>query len=129
MLDRLGARDDGAAVADFVMIMVLLVPLFLGIFQVGLVLHVRNTLTACASEGARYGANFNRDASDGVARTRECIGSSLSSKWSSNVSASMGSSAGVPVVVVNADTVVPALGLWGRLVDVHTSGHAVKERV
>ena len=33
-----------------------LVPLFLGVLQVGLVLHVRNTLTAAASEGARYAA-------------------------------------------------------------------------
>ena len=31
---------------DFVLVLVVVVPLFLGIFQVALVLHVRNTLTA-----------------------------------------------------------------------------------
>ena len=38
------------------LVLVVLVPLFLGILQVALVLHVRNTLTAAASEGARYAA-------------------------------------------------------------------------
>ena len=36
--------------------MVLVVPLVLGVIQLGLVLHVRNTLTAAASEGVRYAA-------------------------------------------------------------------------
>jgi hypothetical protein len=52
--------ERGSAVVDFVLVLVVLVPLFLGIVQVALVLHVRNTLTAAASEGARYGATVNR---------------------------------------------------------------------
>ena len=48
-----GRGERGAAVVDFVLVLVVLVPLFLGLLQVGLVLHVRNTLTAAASEGAR----------------------------------------------------------------------------
>lgn len=61
----IGPRDRGAAVVDFVLILLLLIPLFLGIFQVGLVLYTRNTATACASEGARYGANFDRTPATG----------------------------------------------------------------
>lgn len=34
---------------------------------------------------------------------------------------------GLQTVVVDADTTVPALGLWGHLVQVKTTGHAVKE--
>ena len=40
--------DQGSAVVDFVLVMMILVPLFLGIIQLGLVLHVRNTLVAAA---------------------------------------------------------------------------------
>ena len=50
-----------------------LVPLVLGLIQVGLVLHVRNTLAAAATEGARYGANIDRTPADGAARTREQV--------------------------------------------------------
>jgi Flp pilus assembly protein TadG len=122
-----GPRERGAAVVDFVLILLLLIPLFLGIFQVGLVLYTRNTSTACASEGARYGANFDRTAEDGRQRTADCIGSSLSSKWSSSVTAGTSQQGGLPMVVVDARTTVPALGLWGHLVEVKTTGHAVKE--
>ena len=60
----------GAAVVDFVLVMMLLVPLVLGIAQVGLVLHVRNTLTAAASEGARASAPLGATPADGVERAR-----------------------------------------------------------
>ncbi len=123
-----GHRDAGAAVVDFVLILLLLIPLFLGIFQIGLVFHVRNTVTACASEGARYGANFDRTAADGAGRARDCIRSSLSSRWASDVTAGTEQSGANQVVVVHADTSVPALGLWGTLVRVTTTGHAIKER-
>lgn len=123
----IGLRERGAAVVDFVLILLLLVPLFLGIFQVGLVLYARNTATACASEGARYGANFDRTPADGRQHAANCISESLSSKWKTDVSAGTSQQGALVTVVVNADTTVPALGLWGDLVKVNTSGHAVKE--
>ena len=43
-------RQRGAAVVDFVLVLVLIVPLFLGVLQVALVLFVRNTVTAAASD-------------------------------------------------------------------------------
>ena len=39
---------------EIVMVAMLVVPLFLGVLQVGLFLYVRNTITAAASEGAHY---------------------------------------------------------------------------
>ena len=51
----------------------IVVPLFLGILQVGLFLYVRNTVTAAASEGAHYAAVLNREPADGAARTRELV--------------------------------------------------------
>ena len=43
MPDRRCRGERGAAVVDFVLVLLVVVPLFLGIFQVGLVLHVRGT--------------------------------------------------------------------------------------
>ena len=63
------------------LVCVVLVPLFLGIIQVGLVLHVRNTLAAAASEGARYAATVDRPADGGAARTREQIGGALAGRF------------------------------------------------
>jgi Flp pilus assembly protein TadG len=59
------SRERGAAVVDFVLVLVVLVPVFLGILQVALVLFVRNTLTAAASEGARYAATLDRSPEEG----------------------------------------------------------------
>ncbi len=45
------AHDErGAAVADFTMVSVLVVAVFLAVFQLGLTLHTRNMLISCASE-------------------------------------------------------------------------------
>ena len=44
--------------ADFVLVSGLVSLLFLAVLQVGLALHIRNTLIACASEGARYGGSL-----------------------------------------------------------------------
>ncbi len=65
--------DRGSAVVDFVLVSMMVVPLFLGILQVGLFLYVRNTMTAAASEGAHYAAVLNREPADGEARTRELV--------------------------------------------------------
>ena len=73
--------ERGAAVVDFVLVLVVLVPLFLGILQVALVLHVRNTLTAAASEGARYAAAADRPLEAGAARTREQIAGALAARF------------------------------------------------
>ena len=121
-------RDDrAAAVVDFVLVMVLLVPLVLGVIQVGLVLHVRNTLTAAASDGARYGATVDRGPADAVARTRSTIAEAISGRYADDVSASEGDVAGSQGVVVEVHATVPALGLFGPGVELTVQGHAVKE--
>jgi Flp pilus assembly protein TadG len=123
-------RDEaGAAVVDFVLVLVVLVPLFLGILQLGLVLHVRNTLTSAASEGARYGATADRPAAAGAERTRGQIRGVLAGRYAERVSARQVSVGGAPGVQVDVDAEVPALGLWGPAVSLHVSGHAVEETV
>ncbi|MCK5928387.1 TadE/TadG family type IV pilus assembly protein [uncultured Nocardioides sp.] len=117
----------GAAVVDFVLVVVVLVPLVLGVLQVSLVLLVRNTLTAAASDGARYAATVGRGPSDGVARTRDQIAGALTARFAEDVTARVVSVDGTPTVVVTVRASVPALGLGGPGVDLEVDGHAVQE--
>ena len=120
--------DSGAAVVDFVLVMVLLVPLFLGVLQVALVLHVRNTLASAASEGARYGATMGHTAGEGAARTRRQISGAVSGRYARGVSGGATTIGGAPAVVVRVHAVVPALGIGGPAVSLDVAGHAVRER-
>lgn len=71
-------RDRGSSTVEFTLVSVLLVGLFLGVLQLGFVLHTRNVLVASAQEGARYGANADRGPADAQARTRDVIATALS---------------------------------------------------
>lgn len=122
-----GRDDRGAAVVDFVLVLAVLVPLFLGILQVGLVLLVRNTLTAAASEGARYAATADRGPGDGVARTRRQITGAVSGRFARSVQAREALVDGAPGIVVTVHARVPALGLGGPGVELVVAGHAVEE--
>ncbi len=122
-----GRDESGAAVVDFVLVSLVLVPLVLGLVQVGLVLHVRNTLAAAASEGARYGATIDRGPGDAVARTREQVRGAVADRFADDVSASTTTVGGVPTVTVTVRAVVPPLGLWGPGVGLSVTGHGVQE--
>lgn len=127
MITRRGQGDDGAAVVDFVLVMVLLVPIFLGILQVALVLHVRNTLASAASEGARFGATLNRSPADGAAKTRQQISGAISGRFAEQVSGRSTTINGAPAVVVTVRAEVPALGVGGPAVGLSVAGRAVQE--
>jgi TadE-like protein len=108
---------------------VVVVPLFLGVAQVALVLHVRNTLAAAASEGARYAATYDRGPWDGAARARALVAGVLAPRYAADVRASETTVDGFPGVVVRVEARVPALGLWGPAVALTVDGHAVEEAV
>jgi Flp pilus assembly protein TadG len=122
------AHQRGAAVVDFVLVLVVLIPVFLGILQVALVLFVRNTLTAAASEGARYAATLDRGPEEGAARTRSQIDGALAGRYAQGVTARETTIDGAPAVVVTVHVVVPALGLGGPAITLDVSGHAVEEQ-
>jgi len=123
------ADERGSAVVDFVLVMVLLVPVVLGIVQTGLVLHVRNTLTAAASDGARAGAPLGATPDDAARRARDLARAALDDRFANHVSAHEMTMDGVPVVEVVIAAKVPALGLFGPSVSLEVDGHAVKEIV
>jgi Flp pilus assembly protein TadG len=120
-------REAGAAIVDFVLVSMVLVPLVLGIIQVALVAHVRNTLVAAATEGARYAATVDRGPDAAVPRTREQIDGALAARFAGDVTASTETIGGVPTVVVRVRAAVPPLGLWGPGVPLEVEGHAVEE--
>ncbi|WP_233712656.1 TadE/TadG family type IV pilus assembly protein [Kribbella turkmenica] len=119
--------ERGSAVVEFVLVSMLVVPLFLGILQVGLYLYVRNTVIAAASEGAHYAAVLNRGPADGEARTRELVGGVVNDRLVDSVQAEEVDIGGQPGVRVMVTTHMPALGLWGPGVEFSVQGHAVKE--
>ena len=121
------ATEQGAAIVDFVLVLVVLVPLVLGILQLALVLHVRNTLASAASEGARLAATADRGPGDGVAKTREQINGALAAKYASNVDVRPVSINGAPGVEITVHAEVPALGLGGFSIDLDVSGRAIEE--
>ena len=121
--------ERGAAVVDFVLVTVLLVPLVLGIVQLALVLHVRNTLTAAASEGARLAATVDHGPDDGVGLTRSQAAGVLAGRYTDDVTAQESSVDGYPGVVVRVRAVVPALGMFGPAVTLDVEGHAVEEQL
>lgn len=119
--------ERGSAIVDFVLALVVLIPLVLGIVQVALVLHVRNTLTSAASEGARQAATLDRGPADGVARTRAEIDGAIGGRFARDVSARQAQVAGAPGVVVTVTATVPPLGLWGPGVPLTVTGSAIEE--
>lgn len=102
--------------------LLILLPLFVGILQLGFALYVRNTLAACAQVGARYAAdeNFTAQGHDAVIaqavdRTTACANQWLSSRYSTNVRACVtgdGScrASQLQVVEVTVAAPIPAIG-------------------
>jgi Flp pilus assembly protein TadG len=126
-LGRLQPSERGSALADFALVSVVLVPLFFGVLQIALIWHVKTTLTSAASEGARYGAAYNRSAADGARHTSGVVDDVFGKAFSDRVSAHDMAVDGQPAVEVDVRAQVPVLAFWGPTVTVHVSGHAIKE--
>jgi Flp pilus assembly protein TadG len=127
-LRRSSWRDDGgSALVDFTLVGVLLTFLFLALLQLGLALHVRNTLVASAAEGARYGANADRTPADGAAVTRQLIRSSLADSFAGDVTGGTETVDGVVTVVIRVNARLPVFGLLGPPRAISVRGHAFEE--
>jgi len=122
-------RESGSAVADFAMVSGLLSLLFVAVLQVGLALHIRNTLISCASEGARYGARANATPQDGVARAQELIRASLTDRYAGDVTATTATVDGVQVVQIQIRAPLPVVGPLGpdRLLSVTARAFSEKQ--
>ncbi len=124
------ARDEGAAVVDFVLVSVLVVVLFLIVFQVGVVLHVRNVMVASAAEGARYGAAADRDPADGAGRATLAIRDALGSRIAASmrcVSVPGEDVDGAAVVDIRCTGPMPIVFLPTGPLSLTVHGHALEE--
>lgn len=108
--------------------MVILVPLVLGVYQVGFVLHIRNTLTSAASESARQAAAVGGTPEAGEQRARQLISESIGPAYASDVVVVPTTVGGYAGVEVRIDASVPALGLFGPGIDLSVAGHAIQEQ-
>ncbi|MCA1781400.1 MAG: TadE family protein [Dermatophilaceae bacterium] len=125
--DRSRGSEHGSAVSEFAMVSGLVVFLFLAVMQIGLALHVRNTLTLAASEGARAGARLDASPEMGVARAREIVTGSLSPRFAQDIRASTASVDGVAVVVVTIRSPIPVIGPIGPERALTVTGRAFEE--
>jgi Flp pilus assembly protein TadG len=124
---RLAAGERGAAVSEFALVSGLVVFVFLAVMQLGLTLHVRNTLTLAASEGARAGARLDAAPQAGVARAREVVTGSLSARFAQDITVASESVDGVAVVVVTIRAPIPVLGPIGPDRGLTVTGRAFEE--
>lgn len=123
-------RDErGSAVVDFVFVLLLLLPLVLGILQLALVMHVRNTLAAAAAEGARAGAVLGAARGAAAATTREQIVGALDPRYARDVTVGPTTIGGAPALVVTVRAEVPTLVIGGLGFPVEVSGNAAVERL
>lgn len=129
MISKVRRRRDqrGSALVDFTLVTVVLLPIVLGLIQVALVLHVRATLAAAASEGARLAATADRGPGDGVALTRAQIDDAVGGTFARDVEVRRVSVDGAPGIEITVHAEVPALGLGGPAVEFSVSGRAVEE--
>ena len=124
---RNSADERGSAIAEFVMVVSLLVFLTLAVLQFALALHVRNTVLDAAAEGARYAALADSGLADGEARTRALITVALGESYARNVVARYTGSAGYLSTEVSVAAPLPLLGLLGFDSGLHVAGHALVE--
>jgi hypothetical protein len=97
------------------------------VLQLGLALHIRNTVQDAAAEGARYGALADNVPSDGVRRTTQLVELAISDDYAQNVTVREGSWMGHPAVTITVCTRLPLLGLVGIDGALEVSGHAAIE--
>ena len=130
MLRRSGAAERserGSAVVDFVMVLFILLPLFAGLLQLSLVLHVRNTLASAAAEGARRAAVVGATPEDGTAKAAEMIRGTLNEKYAKDIKIEGTTIADAPAYKVVITAEVPALGLGGPAIHLVVTGNAIIE--
>lgn len=113
---------------DFVLILLVLLPLVIGILQLALVLHVRNTLASAAAEGARHAAVVGSSPASGRAKVEELINGALADGFVRTVSVTPASVGGAPGFEAVVEAEIPVLGLGGPGVHVRVAGHSIAEQ-
>lgn len=121
--------DEGSAAAEFVLVGALLTVLTLSILQLGLVLHIRNTVTDAAAEGARIAALADNGIPDGIARTSDLISVAIGVEYAGDVTGTYEDHLGHPSATVIVRAPLPVFGLLGFDGGLEVEGHAAVENL
>lgn len=119
-----GGAERGSAAVDFVLVSALLTALFLGIVQLALAQHVRNTLIDAAASGARYGALADRNQQDARDRAAALVTGTLGESYARDVSVSEAEFQGIRTLRVRIVAPLPVVGLFGPSAMLEVEGHA-----
>nr|WP_281286474.1 TadE family protein [Agromyces intestinalis] len=128
-MTRLVEDERGSAVAEFVLVSILLTTLALAVVQLALALHVRNTLLDAAAEGARYAAISGTTDVEGAERTRDLIATALGDAYGQHINVDRSDRDGVPTVAITVRATLPVVGLIGLDRGLEVTGHAAVELV
>ncbi|WP_166870249.1 TadE/TadG family type IV pilus assembly protein [Salinibacterium sp. ZJ450] len=129
MLRRAWADERGSAPAEFAMVGALLTVLTLSVIQLGLALHIRNTVLDAAAEGARYAALADTSPEQGADRTRQLISAAIGTGYAADVTVQLADHLGHPSAIVTVRTPLPLIGLVGIDGGLEVRGHAALERL
>jgi len=121
------SSDEGSAVVEFVLVSVLVVALMLALVQLGMALHIRNSLVSAAAEGARYAASADREPADGADYARTLIEQTLPGEFAGDIYAGYEDVEGVPTIVVEVRAELPIVGWVGPADALVVQGHAMEE--
>ena len=123
----MGRDERGSAVVEFVLVSVLVVVIVLALLQLAMALYVRNTLTAAAAEGARFGAASGRTPDDAAIHTQQLIEMTLPAEFAADIAAGTENVAGVPTVVIEVRSALPVLAWFGPSDGIQVRAHAMQE--
>nr|WP_164929971.1 TadE family protein [Brachybacterium faecium] len=124
---RLGRRllaEDGAAVAEFPMVAVLIIMIALMVMQAALIVHTRNTLADAAVQGARHASLVGSSPQDGADRAERLIDERFRRGLDAEATAVRD---GDGVIRVEVSANLPLLGLFGPAGAMTVQGRAIDE--
>lgn len=119
--------DRGSAPVEFAMVGVLVVALVLGVLQLALALHVRNSIQDAASEGARWAALADSSLEAGQARTAELINMAVGPNYANAIDARYVDWRGRAAVEISVRAILPLAGLLGPGNALVVAGHSTRE--
>lgn len=116
--------DDGAAVAEFPLVAVLIIVIALGVVQAALIMHTRNTLTDAAVQGAHHAALVGSTPQDGAQRAERLIDERFGRGLDAEATATLDETGTIRVQVT---ATLPVVGLLGPAAALSVEGRALDE--
>ena len=116
--------EDGAAVAEFPLVAVLIIVIALGVVQAALIMHTRNTLTDAAVQGAHHAAHVGSTPQDGAHRAERLIDERFGPGLDAGAAATLDETGTIRVQVT---ATLPVVGLLGPTAALSVEGRALDE--